>query len=59
MPVVPLWFNGVWAQMNTTFWNNWPCSADTCNHWLPASWRGYWNMTAIKMLCELEPVTGD
>ena len=57
MPLVPLWYNGVWSQVNTTYWTNWPSAADGSNHYIPASWRGYWNMTAIKMLCDLKPVT--
>lgn len=56
MPLIPLWYNGLWSQVNTTYWTNWPSSADDANHYLPASWRGYWNMTAIMMLTELEPV---
>jgi peptide/nickel transport system substrate-binding protein len=57
MPVIPLWYNGLWSQYNTGAWTNWPTSAeDTPNH-LPATWRGYWNMSAILMLTELEPVT--
>ena len=55
MPVIPLWYNGLWAQVNTSVWTNWPSSADGANHYLPASWRGYWNMTGILMLTELKP----
>lgn len=56
MPLIPLWYNGLWSQVNTTHWTNWPSSADDANHYLPATWRGYWNMTGIMMLTELEPV---
>ena len=56
MPLIPLWYNGLWSQVNTTHWTNWPSSADGANHYMPATWRGYWNMTSILMLTELEPV---
>lgn len=56
MPLIPLWYNGLWAQYSNAVWANWPGSADDANHYLPATWRGYWNMTGILMLSELEPV---
>jgi peptide/nickel transport system substrate-binding protein len=55
MPVVPLWYNGMWSQVNTSVWTNWPSSAEDANHWLPSSWRGYWNLTSIRMLTDLKP----
>lgn len=55
LPIIPLWYNGVWAQMSTTYWTNWP-SAEGTNHNLPCTWNGYWNMTAVLMLTELKPV---
>jgi peptide/nickel transport system substrate-binding protein len=56
LPTVPLWYNGLWAQMSNSVWTNWPSAAETDNHYLPATWRGYWNMTAGLMLLELKPV---
>lgn len=56
MPLIPLWYNGLWAQYSNAVWTNWPSSADDANHYLPATWRGYWNMTGILMLSELEAV---
>jgi peptide/nickel transport system substrate-binding protein len=55
MPTIPLWYNGLWAQTSDAVWTNWP-SADGKNHTLPATWRGYWNMSGIQMLLALEPV---
>jgi peptide/nickel transport system substrate-binding protein len=54
MPLIPLWFNGMWSQVSNAVWTNWPSSAEDANHYLPCSWRGYWNMTGILMLTELE-----
>ncbi len=56
MPLIPLWYNGMWSQYSNAVWTNWPSSAEDANHYLPVTWRGYWNMTAILMLCDLEPV---
>lgn len=56
LPIIPLWYNGMWAQYSNSTWTNWPCSADDCSHYTPSTWNGYWNMTSIFTLTELEPV---
>ena len=55
-PVIPMWYNGLWSQVNNSVWTNWPCAADTCNHSLPSTWNGYWQMGAVNMLTQLKPV---
>ena len=55
LPLIPLWYNGMWSQTSNAVWTNWPSSAEDSNHYLAATWRGYWNMTGILMLCDLEP----
>lgn len=55
-PTIPLWYNGLWAQYSNAVWTGWPSSADGSNHYLPATWRGYWNMSGIQMLLDLKPV---
>lgn len=54
MPLIPMWYNGAWAQYSNAVWTNWPAAADDANHYLPVTWRGYWNMTAIRMLTDLK-----
>jgi peptide/nickel transport system substrate-binding protein len=54
LPIIPLWYNGLWAQWTDAVWTNWPGSGEDANHYLPATWNQYWNMTAILMLSELE-----
>ena len=54
-PVIPLWYNGEWSQVNNSVWTNWPSS--TTNQVQPATWNGYWQMGAIYMLTNLKPVT--
>jgi len=50
--MIPLWYNGLWMQANTTVWTNWP--SDKGNHLVPSTWRGYWQMDSIKMLDQLQ-----
>lgn len=57
LPIIPLWYNGAWAQFSSTYWTNWPGSADDLSHNFPVTWNGYWNMTSILMLTDLKPVT--
>jgi peptide/nickel transport system substrate-binding protein len=57
LPMIPLWYNGAWAQFSTANWTNWPGSADNQNHYFPVTWNGYWNMTSILMLTQLKPAT--
>ncbi len=56
LPIIPLWYNGLWSQTNTSVWTNWP-SSESDNHYLPSTWRGYFQLGSILMLTELEPAT--
>jgi peptide/nickel transport system substrate-binding protein len=53
-PVIPLWYNGEWSQVNGSHWTNWP--SDKGNQVQPATWNGYWQMGAIYMLTGLKAV---
>ncbi|WP_166354663.1 ABC transporter substrate-binding protein [Phytoactinopolyspora limicola] len=54
MPVIPVWHNGLWSQVNNEVWTNWPSGdADTPGH-LPNLWDGKLNMGAIYLLTEIE-----
>ncbi len=54
LPIIPLWYNGMWSQANNAVWTNWPSSAAGSPHYVPVTWRGYWNMGAVLMLTELK-----
>jgi len=54
MPVIPLWYNGVWSQVSNAVWTNWP--SDKTDHILPATWNGYWQMGAVLLLAKIQPV---
>jgi peptide/nickel transport system substrate-binding protein len=51
MPVIPLWYNGLWSQVSNVVWTGWP--SDDGNHILPATWNGYWQMGAVRMLTQI------
>ena len=53
LPLIPLWYNGIWAQMTPKYWNGWPSS--TANQYIPAMWRGYLQMTGIDMITHVKP----
>jgi peptide/nickel transport system substrate-binding protein len=55
-PVIPLWYNGEWSQVNNSVWTNWPSSTSTQDA-QPATWNGYWQMGAIYMLTGIKAVT--
>jgi peptide/nickel transport system substrate-binding protein len=54
MPVIPLWYNGAWSQVNNSVWTNWP--SDKTTQVIPATWNGYWQMNAILMLTSIKAV---
>jgi peptide/nickel transport system substrate-binding protein len=58
LPVIPLWYNGMWAQWNTSHWTSFPSSTAKGRQTLPAFWRNYFQMTGINTLVNLAPAPG-
>lgn len=54
LPLIPLWYNGLWSQYREDVWTNWPTAEETTPHWLPCSWAGYWQMGGLHTLCGLK-----
>ena len=52
LPVIPLWYNGQWAQFTSKYWTNWP-AAGTNRQFTPVMWGGYLQMTGIDMFAHL------
>jgi peptide/nickel transport system substrate-binding protein len=52
LPIIPLWYNGQWAQFTSKYWTNWP-AAGTSRQFTPVMWGGYPNMTGIDMITHL------
>lgn len=53
VPMIPLWYNGLWAQYSNQVWTNWP-SEDAGVSALPTTWSGYWQMGGVQTLIDLE-----
>ena len=58
LPAIPLWYNGMWAQYNTTYWTNYPSESGKGLQNVPSTWNGMLNMTGIDALAKLKPRTG-
>jgi peptide/nickel transport system substrate-binding protein len=54
LPVIPLWYNGMWSQVNDTVWTNWPSSASGAPKHFPTTWNNFWERGSIYMLCDLK-----
>jgi peptide/nickel transport system substrate-binding protein len=55
LPEIPLWYNGAWAQYNTSYWKDFPTVAT--DHYTPIMWGGWLgNMTTVLALAHLQPV---
>jgi len=55
MPMIPLWYNGLWSQFSNAVWTNWP-TEDSAAPTLPTTWSGYWQLGGLQTLINLEPV---
>jgi peptide/nickel transport system substrate-binding protein len=55
LPAIPLWYNGMWSQYNTTYWTNYPRATGKGLQNTPTVWNGYLNMTGIDALANLKP----
>ena len=58
MPIIPLWYNGLWAQMTSAVWTNWPSEAMGAPKHAPSMWRDWMEMGGLLMLTELRPAAG-
>ncbi|WP_169983683.1 ABC transporter substrate-binding protein [Microbispora sp. H10836] len=58
MPVIPLWYNGLWSQTTDAVWTNWPTSGQGTPKYPPTMWRNWMEMGGTLMLTELQPASG-
>jgi len=56
VPMIPLWYNGLWAQFSDSVWTNWPTDGANTPSRLPTTWSGYWQLGGLLTLTELELV---
>ncbi len=55
MPMIPLWYNGLWSQFSNSVWTNWP-TEQASSPTLPTTWSGYWQLGGLMTLINLQPV---
>jgi peptide/nickel transport system substrate-binding protein len=53
LPLIPLWYNGQWAQFVSKYWTNWPSSTSD-RKFVPIMWNGYLQMTGIDVITHLK-----
>ncbi len=53
MPAIPLWYNGMWFQANTTYWKNWPSEKNPYAY--PVTWPGMWLFGGTLVLMHVTP----
>jgi len=53
MPVVPLFYNGLWFAGNNGVWTNWPAEGGD-NQYYPNSYQGGWVLGGLMMLTKLQ-----
>ena len=54
LPIIPLWYNGMWSQASNNVWTNWPSEdADSPDNFA-TMWNNMWQMGAIYTLAEIE-----
>jgi peptide/nickel transport system substrate-binding protein len=59
MPMIPLWYNGLWSQFSNAVWTNWPTEAADTPNTLPTTWSGYWQLGGLQTLINLELVPAE
>ena len=52
LPLIPLWYNGIWSQMTSKYWTNWP-RGERSRAYVPVMWNGYLQMTGIDTITHL------
>ncbi|QSB13621.1 ABC transporter substrate-binding protein [Natronosporangium hydrolyticum] len=55
MPAIPMWYNGLWSQVNNSTWTNWPTDDPDTPDYYPSAWNNFWEKKAVYMLAEIQP----
>ncbi|MEV4835638.1 ABC transporter substrate-binding protein [Nonomuraea sp. NPDC049486] len=58
MPIIPLWYNGMWAQASNATWKNWPSAAEGAPKHAPTMWRNWMELGGFETLTQLQPAAG-
>ncbi|MDF2704824.1 MAG: transporter substrate-binding protein [Nonomuraea muscovyensis] len=55
MPIIPLWYNGLWAQSSVATWKNWPSAAQGAPKSAPVMWRHWLELGGFETLTQIQP----
>jgi len=55
LPVIPLWYNGLWAQVSNGVWKNWPTSVGGTPKTPAVMWRNWMELGGFETLTTLQP----
>ncbi|GIH94200.1 ABC transporter substrate-binding protein [Planobispora siamensis] len=55
LPIIPLWYNGLWSQVSSAAWKNWPSSAEGTPKTAPTMWRNWLELGGFETLTQLQP----
>ncbi len=53
VPMIPLWYNGLWSQWSDATWTNWP-DETSAKPTVPSTWNGYWQLGGLQTLINLK-----
>jgi peptide/nickel transport system substrate-binding protein len=54
LPEIPLWYNGAWAQFNSSEWTHWPGANKSGDQYTPVMWAGWLGqMTTVLALSHI------
>lgn len=54
LPIIPLWYNGMWSQASNQVWTNWPSEDEGTPDNFATMWNNMYQMGAIYTLAEIE-----
>ncbi|MFC4062042.1 ABC transporter substrate-binding protein [Planomonospora corallina] len=57
LPIIPLWYNGLWSQVSNAAWTNWPSSAGGTPKTPPTMWRNWMELGGFETLTQIKPVS--
>ncbi|MEV0146114.1 MULTISPECIES: ABC transporter substrate-binding protein [unclassified Nonomuraea] len=55
LPVIPLWYNGLWAQSSTSVWKNWPSAKPGAPKSAPVMWHNWLELGGFETLTQIQP----
>ncbi|GGL16325.1 ABC transporter substrate-binding protein [Planomonospora parontospora] len=57
MPIIPLWYNGLWSQVSNSSWTNWPSSVGDTPKTPPTMWRNWLELGGFETLTQIKPAS--